>query len=105
MQVEAAEYEATLINGVEAEQLQERIGRVLASPELPRVRREKPYDLRPLIEELRLMEAGHEGGTTAIFMRLSAREAATGRPEEVLDELGISAKDTRVERTRLILQK
>jgi hypothetical protein len=37
-------------------------------------------------------------------MRLAAREGATGRPEEVLDALGIPLETTRIERTRLILQ-
>jgi hypothetical protein len=39
-----------------------------------------------------------------IFMRLAAREGATGRPEEVLDILGIAFEGTRIERTRLIFQ-
>ena len=34
-------------------------------------------------------------------MTLSAREGATGRPEEVLDELGIPATAARVTRTGL----
>jgi hypothetical protein len=51
-----------------------------------------------LIEELSLPAEGN------IFMRLTAREGATGRPEEVLDVLGISFEGTRIERTRLIFQ-
>jgi hypothetical protein len=39
-----------------------------------------------------------------LFMRLAARDAATGRPEEVLDVLGIPFETTRIERTRLILK-
>ena len=39
-----------------------------------------------------------------VFMRLAAREGATGRPEEVLDALGIPFEATRIERTRLILK-
>jgi hypothetical protein len=35
-------------------------------------------------------------------MRLSAREGATGRPEEVLDVLGIPFEGTRIERTKLL---
>ena len=41
-------------------------------------------------------------GGIHLTMRLSAREGATGRPEEVLDHLGIPAETVRVERTRLI---
>jgi len=36
-----------------------------------------------------------------IFMRLVAREGATGRPEEVLDALGIAFEETHIERTCL----
>ncbi len=100
MQVESAEYEVTLLEGRDPTVLQQRIDRVLAAQELPRVRREKGYDLRPLIDELRLADDPQH-----VFMRLSAREAATGRPEEVLDELGIATRDTRIERTRLIFQQ
>ena len=37
-----------------------------------------------------------------IVMRLAAREGATGRPEEVLDLLGIAFEETRIERTHLL---
>jgi len=39
-----------------------------------------------------------------IIRRLAAREGATGRPEEVLDVLGIAFEGARIERTRLIFQ-
>jgi hypothetical protein len=65
---------------------------------LLRERRGKAYDLRPLIENLEVVSGNK------IFMRLTAREAATGRPEEVLDALGIAIENTRVERVNLIFQ-
>jgi hypothetical protein len=37
-------------------------------------------------------------------MRLAARAGATGRPEEVLAELGIPMESARVERTHLIFR-
>jgi radical SAM-linked protein len=99
VQVDSAEYDVTLLEAADLPALQQRIDRVLAAQSLPRVRRDKPYDLRPLIHELRLTDdAGH------IFMRLSARESATGRPEEVLDGLGIATRETRIERTRLLFR-
>ena len=87
---------------------------VMGTETLPRERRGKSYDLRPLIEELHLgrwwlgtgAEAypGRHTGPVLhkIFMRLTAREGATGRPEEVLDSLGIPFEETRIERTKLI---
>jgi len=75
--------------------LTEKIDSVLESESIPRIRRKKPYDLRPLIEELTVLDDHH------IHMRLTAREGATGRPEEVLDAMGIPPEDTRIERTKL----
>ena len=97
-QVAAAEYEVTLTDDVSRSELERRIESVTESKAIPRERRGKIYDLRPLIEELRLVS------DDSIFMRLAAREGATGRPEEVLDVLGIAFEGTRIERTRLIFQ-
>jgi radical SAM-linked protein len=103
MQVRAAEYEVALIAAGDGFALQRNLEQLLAADSLPRERRGKAYDLRPLIEDLRLIDQGGSAGLL-IFMRLTAREGATGRPEEVLDQLGIAARDTRIERTRLIFQ-
>lgn len=101
-QVTAAEYEATLPDD-SASNLTSRLAAVLDAESLPRERRGKPYDLRPLIESLEAAPA--EGsGKWRIRMRLSARAGATGRPEEVLSALGIPPESARVERTRLIFQ-
>ncbi len=102
MQVVAAEYEVTLLQAADDARLQDAIARLSSAAEVRRVRRGKSYDLRPLILGLRLVPPERAGASTKIFMQLSAREAATGRPEEVLDELGISVADTRIERTRLL---
>ncbi|MDO9128632.1 MAG: hypothetical protein Q7U34_02085, partial [Anaerolineales bacterium] len=42
--------------------------------------------------------------TPLLLMRLTAREGATGRPEEVLDAIGIPPETARIERSRLILK-
>ena len=97
-QVASAEYEVTLTEAVDRSELEQRLGSVIESKSIPRERRGKMYDLRPLIEELKLVSEDE------IFMRLAAREGATGRPEEVLDVLGIAFEGTRIERTRLIFQ-
>ena len=95
-QVRSAEYEVTLSESTDERELKQKIAAVIGSKDLPRERRGKMYDLRPLIEELMLQPDGK------LFLRLAAREGATGRPEEVLDVLGIPFEETRVERTRLI---
>ena len=110
-QVASAEYEVTLSEPVERSELERKIDSVMESKAIPRERRGKMYDLRPLIDDLRIMESGgllsgKEQGPSLqkIFMRLAAREGATGRPEEVLDVLGIAFEGTRIERTRLIFE-
>jgi radical SAM-linked protein len=97
-QVASAEYEVTLAESIDRSTLHQKIEAVVESKSIPRERRGKMYDLRPLIEELSILPDGK------IFMRLAAREGATGRPEEVLDVLGIAFEETRIERTYLIFQ-
>jgi radical SAM-linked protein len=99
-QVASAEYEVTLKEPMDSSELERRIGLVIASESLPRERRGKPYDLRPLVEELSLIPSP----LPLIFMRLTAQEGATGRPEEVLDVLGIPFEETRIERTKLLFK-
>lgn len=101
-QVIAAEYEATLPDEF-ASDLTSRLSAVLEAESLPRERRGKPYDLRPLIESLEAAPADGSG-KRRLLMRLTAREGATGRPEEVLSALEILPETVRVERTRLIFQ-
>ena len=113
-QVISAEYQVTLTGSVDASELKRQIDSAMESESILRERRGKAYDLRPLIEELQILESDGEPsvqehaltGTQApaiqILMRLAAREGATGRPEEVLDVVGISFEETRIERTRLI---
>jgi len=102
-QVLSAEYEVSLPSPSTSlrtdfgSEVKRKIESVLESESIVRTRRGKEYDLRPLIEALDLVDG-------KIFMKLAAREGATGRPEEVLDVLGIAFEDTRIERTRLIFQ-
>ena len=98
--IESAEYEVTLLEPEDLDNLRQRIAALLAAASLSRERRGKRYDLRPLIEELTICSSA----PVTLQMRLAAREAATGRPDEILAELGIPLEDTRVERTRLILR-
>lgn len=97
-QVASAEYEVTLTEAVDGSELKREIESVIGSESIPRERRGKTYDLRPLIEKLYLSSEGK------IHMRLAAREGATGRPEEVLDILGIAFEGTRIERTQIIFK-
>ncbi|MEJ5312144.1 MAG: TIGR03936 family radical SAM-associated protein [Anaerolineae bacterium] len=63
--------------------------------------RGKTYNLRPLVEELRLEDAPVPW--TGLWMRVQARPGATGRPDEVLKALDLTDAPRRCTRTRLIL--
>jgi hypothetical protein len=57
-----------------------------------------------LIQALEVLPAV-AGGEPRLRMRLSAREGATGRPEEVLDCMRISVEECRVHRTALFFDR
>jgi radical SAM-linked protein len=103
-QVIGAEYEVEITETGYAAGLTEKIASVMESESIPRVRRKKEYDLRPLIKALTPVPSPN-GRREKIFMRLTAREGATGRPEEVLDEIGIPIEDVRIERTKLLFKE
>lgn len=100
-QVAAAEYEVTLLEAGSGSGLEAKAAELLAKPSLPRQRRGKAYDLRPLILFLAPVSFPED---EKLQMVLSAREGATGRPEEVLAELGLPLEAARIERIRLILK-
>jgi radical SAM-linked protein len=81
--------------------LTERIEKLLRQNECLRERRGKQYDLRPLIESLQI----DKDDTSVLLMTLAARPGATGRPEEVLDALGIAMQDIEIMRTGMILSE
>jgi radical SAM-linked protein len=99
-QVLSASYNVHLTEPVEGSDLTCKVGELMMSESLPRERRGKVYDLHPLIEELDVITEAD--GKVWLQMKLAARDGATGRPEEVLNALGIEPEYTRVERTRLI---
>lgn len=80
--IRAAEYRVWL-NEVAPEEVATRCAALFAAESLPRTRGDKRYDLRPLIEALAPCPEG-------VWMRLSARPGATGRPDEVMAELGLA---------------
>jgi radical SAM-linked protein len=101
-QVLAAAYQVTLLDPLP--DLGERLEKINSAESLPRQRRGKPYDLRPLIEAIH-PQPPDPSDLPRLTMKLSAREAATGRPEEVLAELGIGIEAARVHRVQLYLQE
>lgn len=99
--VESAEYVVELLETTDAATLKNQLDRLLSAPSVVRRRRDKSYDLRPLIETLTIQPAT-DSGQPILAMRLTARDGATGRPDEVLAELGINPNRTRITRTALL---
>ncbi len=97
--VESTLYQVTLPSDLDLSDLPTRINRLTKSKKILRERRGKTYDLKPLLKELSFSDT--QPGV--ITMRLSALPGATGRPEEVLEELGISPFSVDVERIELNL--
>ena len=102
-QMRAADYRATIHTAEPAEAIERRIQALLASAAIPRRRQQKgnwqTYNLRPLIQSARV-EAMPEG-TILLALRLEASPQGAGRPEEVLDALGLALSLHSVERTCL----
>ncbi|MFH1131777.1 MAG: TIGR03936 family radical SAM-associated protein [Pseudomonadota bacterium] len=99
-QVVSAEYEVCLdpdsdISGTTIKAL-------LDAEKLPRARRGKSYDLRPLIEHL---ELASDSNGVRVRMCLLAKEGATGRADEVLAALGLDSTNLIVHRLRILLQR
>ncbi len=100
-QVIAAEYRVEITEAGYGSGLNEKVASVMESESILRERRGKKYDLRPLIETLTPTPFPRGKG---LFMRLTAREGATGRPEEVLAAMGIPLEATHIERVCLIFE-
>ncbi len=100
-----AEYRVTLLDPIAAEDLIRNIDRLLLKETAFREKRGKAYNLRPLLQELYLMQReGNNSYTGEIFMSLLALPGATGRPDEVLYELEIDPNNARITRTKLLFQ-
>jgi hypothetical protein len=82
----------------------ERLAEFLARPDAWRERRKgkemSRYDLRPLIQELRYTGPVTGGHGFAVTMR--AEPGATGRPDELLAELGFETAPRRIARRELL---
>jgi len=91
-QLISADYVATVSES--SPDLDQKVAELVAAPTSMREKRGKTYDLRPLIEDLKL-----DG--SRLCMRLAARDGATGRPEEVLAALGLENQPLQVHRVAL----
>ena len=102
----AADYRAVIRSREPVAAMRTRVQALLEMPSIPRQRHHKgklqSYDLRPFIQKL-AVEPGQEG-TQILLMRLQASPQGAGRPDEILDVLGLSLCPHLVQRTNLCLE-
>jgi radical SAM-linked protein len=102
-QMRSADYRAVVATPEQPEALAVRVEALLASPSLPRQRHHKgklqAYDMRPLIQTLSV-GAGPDA-QCELTMRLQSSPQGAGRPDQVLDALGLSQAIHSIERTNL----
>ncbi len=99
------EYRVSVRSGGTEEGVRSAIAATLGMEKLPwhhmRDTGPRHYDLRPLIEDLRLEE--WQDGLATLGMRLRCDSRGTGRPEQVAAALGLAGHPSLVHRTRIIL--
>ena len=98
-QMAAREFEVEFFDNQNREQLLGKVDALLAEDDIHRKRRVKVYDLRPLILDLKVI---HRDDQPALCMRLKAQQGSTGRPDEVLDQMGFTNTEYLVCRTKLL---
>jgi radical SAM-linked protein len=104
--VRFAEYTVELEGEKESQDTKTAITRLLATESLPwqhqRDTGPRHYDLRPLIDDLWLIDGST--GYDTIGMRLRCDSSGSGRPEQVAAALGFENYPKSIHRTKLILQ-
>jgi radical SAM-linked protein len=100
-QINAVTYQIELLEAAEHANLEAKVTALLLAEERTRTRRGKTYDLRPLIQTIEVLH--QPSGPPILRMDLKAGEGMTGRPEEVLLELGLDPAETLIERIQLFL--
>ena len=113
-QMRYAEYRVVVESEETLAQIEKRVEQMLSAQSLPRQRERKgkvaEYDLRPLIDDLWIEGLGsarspdrrREGAAYVLEMRLRSDSHATGRPDEVLEAMGLGEVPRSIERTRCL---
>lgn len=99
--VTASTYHLTVIE--DGENLHQEISTLEAQEQIIRERRGKQYDLKELLHKIELLpedQADHP----RLKLTLSTLPGATGRPDEVADELGLPGHAVHITRTKIHLQ-
>jgi radical SAM-linked protein len=112
-QLRAAEYEVEVAgdDGLTSDALRGAVVRLLAKDELPRLRRRGESerrsdagdrDLRPLIEDVEVLEVNEKAHTARLRTVLRLDPSGAGRPEDVVSALDLPIRARKAVRTRLL---
>jgi radical SAM-linked protein len=88
---------------IDPKSLEKSIQTLLTKKIVERERHNKHYDLRPLIITLEAHDSGEIH--PQIYMHLLAKSGASGRPDEVIKELGIDPALCEIERIKINFRK
>jgi len=94
-----ADFDGAIQTEEPVEEITRRCQALLARDSIPRVYRGKAYDLRSLVDDLKAFKVNAQHVT--VRMCLAAGERGTGRPDELLDELGLAGMPHTCHRRRL----
>ncbi len=98
--VTAAKYHIGFDEHIDLTALNQRLETLKKKTVCIRERRGKQYDLLPLIKDIHIIDSS----LPAIEMTLVTLPGATGRPEEVLDELSVPINTVSINRSELIFE-
>jgi radical SAM-linked protein len=105
-QMRAARYLVAVVSQEPVAAIQTRIDSLLEAPVIMRQRHHKgkmqTYDLRPLVQSVAVEPEGDR--ERILSMRLQASPQGAGRPDQVLDVLGLSTVPFSIERTNLYFE-
>ena len=96
-------YDVEFLINIPETKLEQAVSDFINSESILRNRRNKEYDLRKLVQSLEIVN--NENPSMPILkMELTALPGATGRPEEVILQLGFDPFITRITRTKTIIK-
>jgi len=96
--VTSADYRITVAD-IELEDLRQRVAALLAAPSLERTRNKKTYDLRPLVLSLEVND------DSSLSAQLVTGDQGAGRPDELVEALGLDPLQAKIHRLRLSLRE
>jgi radical SAM-linked protein len=99
VQVVASEYSVPLEESISIDAIADRVQAITEAVEVNRERRGRVYNLRPLIQALSIERDAND--RPLIRMRLQTTNTGNGRPDEVLEAIGLNPNEVRIHRTQL----